>query len=57
LISLRLILLFNAPLLAGTASWERRLRAGGTAGFCFGLAALRVCGPPKKQSDKAKKFL
>jgi hypothetical protein len=22
--------------LAGTASWEKRLRAGGTTGFCFG---------------------
>jgi hypothetical protein len=53
LISLSL-LLFNPLHLAGTARWERRLRAGGAAGFCFGFAALRVCGPPKKQSDKAK---
>jgi len=54
LISLRPLLLFNPLLLAGTASWESCLRAGGSAGFCFGSAALRVCGPPKKQSDKAK---
>ena len=55
LISLRSILLFNARFPAGTASWERRLRAGGTAGFCFPATrdppGLRS---PKKQNDKAK---
>jgi hypothetical protein len=42
-------------LLAGTARWERRLRAGGTAGFCFVRQltdTLRVCGSPKKQNQK-----
>src|SRR5215472_8814091 len=35
--------------LAGTASWERRLRAGGTAGLCFpAKVTLRVCGNPQE---------
>jgi hypothetical protein len=47
--------LFWHRFLAGTARWESRLRAGGTAGFCFVrplTATLRVCGSPKKQIEE-----
>ncbi len=46
------IVLFWQRFLAGTGRWESRLRAGGTAGFCFVrplTATLRVCGSPKKR--------
>jgi len=48
------IVLFWHRYLAGRARWESRLRAGGTAGFCFVrplTATLRVCGSPKKQNE------
>ena len=46
---------FSAPPLAGTVSWETRLRAGNSAGFCFGsrrppgFGSSSVPAPPKKQ--------
>ena len=47
--------LFWHRFLAGTGRWESRLRAGGTASFCFIRPltdTLGLCGSPKKQIEE-----
>ena len=51
--------LFWHRFLAGTARWERRLRAGGTAGFCF-VATATPSGfavPPRNKSNNEVSWL
>ena len=43
--------LFNAPSSRGHGEMGNA-PARGTADFCFGFAALRVCGPSKKQFEQ-----
>jgi hypothetical protein len=50
---------FSLLLLAGMARWERLLRAGGAAGFCFVhrmTDTLRVLAPPKNPEAAKRCF-